>query len=616
MRIWEAMSRDAPRVTPDTKITRARALLRKSDRRIVVALKDPLSKKMEGYLDRRDVLVVTSAKSDKTVKEVLREFPYALPEQNIEDVIGDMEAHNLFEIPVVNDPVERRYLGTISIRDMLRALMAEGYKPKATVVNEIMSVKDLDKYVLPQMERITKAWPRLVKGEVPAIIVVRDEKNKKPVGILTPKDLVDTGKWYFRREAERILSTPARIRTVMTRGVMVARPNTPIEYVADMMVKNDFSVVPVVDEEGNLIGVVTQFDVLRAYLEGAKPERKKLPAAPTPIAVEAGEMPVYQSRGSILSQVAVEAKPLEVSGITAKEAAIEELPAVRVTDTVEHLLNVMLRHRVNHVIVVDEEGRVVGSVSKRSLLHAIGIKGPLWKRRAQDKEFIRDVLNEKLPIVFEDTPIEDVARRMVEADSEIALVVNKRGELVGIVTKDTLVEAFRRIAPEGLTVANLMAPGKIGVVHPHHSLAHAVKKLKAYYLDALTVADGNVVKGVVSVSHLPFVALEDAKVGHKSRKLLWVRRLEKGGRKAGRYIKITPLLVEDVMVPLQETVKTSDSVAAAVEAMLRHGVDGVPVVDEEGNVAGVISKLDIVRELARSATLRKEKEVKEAKIRV
>ncbi len=615
MRVWEVMSTDAPRVSLDTKITKARALLRKSDRRVVVVLRDPVSKKMEGYLDRRDVLVVTSSKSNRLVKEVLREFPFALPEQNIEDIIGDMEGQNLFEIPVINDPVERRYLGTISVRDMLRALMKEGFKPKATVVNEIMTVKGLDKYVLPQNERITKAWPRLVKGEVPAIIVVRDEKTRRPVGILTPKDLVDTGKWYFRREAEHMVTTPARIRTVMTRGVIVARPNTPIEYVADMMVRNDFSVVPVVDEEGNLIGVVTQFDVLRAYLEGAKPERKKLPAAPTPIAVETGEMPVYQSRGAILQQVAVEAKPLEVSGLTARDATIDELPAVRITDTVEHLLNVMLRHRVNHVIVIDEEGRVVGSVSKRSLLHAIGIKGPLWRRRAGDREFIMDVLNEKLPIVFEDTPLEDVARRMVEADSEIALVVDKKGELVGIVTKDTLVEAFRKIAPEDLKVSNLMAPGKIAVVHPHHSLAHAVKKLKAYYLDALTVADGNVVKGVVSVSHLPFVALEDAKVGHRSKKLLWVRRLEKAGRKAGRYIKITPLLVEDVMVPLEEAVKTSDAVVKAIDAMLEHGVDGVPVVDEEGNVAGVICKLDIVRELARSAPLRKEEKVKEVKVK-
>ncbi len=615
MRIWEVMSTDAPRVTPETKITKARALLRKSDRRVVVVLRDPVSKKMEGYLDRRDVLVVTSAKSDRLVKEALREFPFALPEQDIEQVIGDMEKNNLFEIPVVNNEVERRYLGTVSVRDMLKALRAEGYKPRATVVNEIMTVKNLDRYILPQNERITKAWPRLVKGEVPAIIVVRDEKNRKPVGILTPKDLVDTGKWYFRREAERILSTPARIRTIMTRGVIVARPNTPIEYVADMMVRNDFSVVPVVDEEGNVIGVVTQFDVLRAYLEGAKPERKKLPAAPTPIAVEAGEMPVYQSRGAILQQVAVETAPIKVSGLTARDAAIEELPAVSITDTVEHVLNVMLRHRVNHVIVLDEEGRVAGSVSKRSLLHAIGVKGPLWRRRAGDKEFIRDVLNEKLPIVFEDTPIEDVARRMVEADSEIALVVNKKGELVGIVTKDTLVEAFRKTAPKDLKVANLMAPGKVAVVHPHHSLAHAVKKLKAYYLDALTVADGNIVKGVVSVSHLPFVALEDARVGHRSKKLLWVRRLEKGGRKAGRYIKITPLLVEDVMVPLEVAVKTSDPVEKAVEAMLEHGVDGVPVVDEEGNVAGVICKLDVVRELARSAPLKKMEEVKEARVK-
>lgn len=612
MKVWEVMSQEAPKARLDTRITKARALLRKSDRRIVVVLKDPITRKMEGFIARRDALTVTSAKSDRVLREIIREAPYALPSQDIEEVVSEMRKHNLYEIPVIEDEVNKVFVGSVSTRDILRGLRLAGYRPKAVVVNEIMTTDNIERYLLPQQERITKAWPRLVKGEVPAIIVVRSEKMPRPVGILTPKDLIDSGRWYFRREGEKILTTPARIRNIMTRGVVVARPNTPIDDVVDMMIENDFTLVPVIDENGFVIGVVTQFDVIRAFLEGAKPERVRVPVAPKPIPAASEEL----SREAYLQQVLVKAKPLEASRITAKEATIEEIPAVKISDTVEHALRVMLRHKVDHILVVDDDGRVLGSVSKRRLLYAIGIKGPLWRRRAQDREFIKDVLNESLPIVYEDTPIEDVARRMIENDSEIALVVNTRGELVGVVTKEKLVEAFLKVAPDDLKVADLVAPGKVSIVHPHHTLTHAVKKLRAYYLDALVVVDGKEVKGVVSVNRLPFIALEDARKGHRSRKLIWVRRLEKGWRKAGRYIKITPILVEDAMVPMEETVSLDERAERAVKLMFEKGVDGVPVVDERGNPVGVLCKLDIVRELARRAPLKKiEREIKEVRVK-
>ena len=64
----------------------------------------------------------------------------------------------------------------------------------------------------------------------------------------------------------------------------------------------------------------------------------------------------------------------------------------------------------------------------------------------------------------------------------------------------------------------------------------------------------------------------------------------------------------DAMVPLRNVyVKTSDDVVKAIELMKEHNVDGIPVVDEEGKVVGVVTKTDIVRELARTARIRIER---------
>ncbi len=311
----------------------------------------------------------------------------------------------------------------------------------------------------------------------------------------------------------------------------------------------------------------------------------------------------------MLRQVLVE-KPQEVelAGIRAADIARPELPAITVNDTVEHARRMMIRYRTNYLLVVDDRGEIVGVVTKWSMLKAIGLKGPIWRRRVHDRYFIDYVMETEIPRVKANDSLEQVALKLTEAKAELAIVEDEEGRVIGFITKDDIVDAYARSMAGRARVENVMTPGRIGIVHPHHSLYHAVKKMQTFYLDALTVYDGAEILGVVSANRLPFVAYEDAVTGIKSRRLIWVRKLVKGAAKKGRYVKVTPLLVMDAMVPLRGVyVRTSDDVVKAIQLMKEHNVDGVPVVDEEGRVAGVVTKTDIVRELARTARLRAER---------
>ena len=78
----------------------------------------------------------------------------------------------------------------------------------------------------------------------------------------------------------------------------------------------------------------------------------------------------------------------------------------------------------------------------------------------------------------------------------------------------------------------------------------------------------------------------------------------KGAARLGRYVKVLPLVAIDVTVPLKVTVNNSDDVVKAVELMKKHNVDGIPVVDSEGRLQGIVCKNDILRELARTARLK------------
>ena len=52
----------------------------------------------------------------------------------------------------------------------------------------------------------------------------------------------------------------------MTRKVIVAKPDMTINDAAKLMVENNIKRLPVVDDEGNLIGIVTRGDLIEALI--------------------------------------------------------------------------------------------------------------------------------------------------------------------------------------------------------------------------------------------------------------------------------------------------------------------------------------------------------------
>lgn len=61
-----------------------------------------------------------------------------------------------------------------------------------------------------------------------------------------------------------------------------------------------------------------------------------------------------------------------------------------------------------------------------------------------------------------------------------------------------------------------------------------------------------------------------------------------------------PTTVEDVYTRVAVTVQAEDDVAVAVELMTSTGAKSLPVVDDDRRVVGIVSRSDVVRQLARS----------------
>jgi acetoin utilization protein AcuB len=58
-----------------------------------------------------------------------------------------------------------------------------------------------------------------------------------------------------------------RVREIMTRDVITTTPDMPIEDAASLMVTNKIGGLPVVDGNGKIVGVITETDIFRTFVE-------------------------------------------------------------------------------------------------------------------------------------------------------------------------------------------------------------------------------------------------------------------------------------------------------------------------------------------------------------
>lgn len=94
-------------------------------------------------------------------------------------------------------------------------------------------------------------------GMVPVIERVGGAETRgRLVGVITDRDIA------VRTVAEgRAADSP--VRDVMSSGVRTARPSDSVESVMELMGSEQVRRVPIVDERGSLIGVVSQADLAR-----------------------------------------------------------------------------------------------------------------------------------------------------------------------------------------------------------------------------------------------------------------------------------------------------------------------------------------------------------------
>jgi len=106
---------------------------------------------------------------------------------------------------------------------------------------------------------LAEAAETMTDADIKSVVVSDDED--RPIGILTSTD-------FMQVAAEGREPGEHTVAESMTRDIVTATPETPIREAADLMIDNTISHLPVVRDDGRVVGIVTTTDV-SAYVSRA-----------------------------------------------------------------------------------------------------------------------------------------------------------------------------------------------------------------------------------------------------------------------------------------------------------------------------------------------------------
>src|SRR5487761_35399 len=138
----------------------------------------------------------------------------------------------------------------------------------------------------------------------------------------------------------------AFVKNVMTANVIWVQQDTPFTEIATALHQYRVSAFPVVDEAGQVIGVVSESDLL------AK------------LALGGGEDQMPGMITGILRQHEME----KARAVTAGDLMTSPAATVTPDDTVEHAAKLMYLRKVKRLPVVDADGRLAGIISRADVL--------------------------------------------------------------------------------------------------------------------------------------------------------------------------------------------------------------------------------------------------------
>lgn len=119
-------------------------------------------------------------------------------------------------------------------------------------VRDIMSTDPVSCTPDTPLSQVAQKMAECDCGSIP---IVASSASRRPVGIVTDRDIV------MRTVAEGRDPTQLTARDVMSTEILSVQPSTDLDTCIKLMEERQVRRIPVMDEQGNLCGIIAQADI-------------------------------------------------------------------------------------------------------------------------------------------------------------------------------------------------------------------------------------------------------------------------------------------------------------------------------------------------------------------
>jgi CBS domain-containing protein len=252
------------------------------------------------------------------------------------------------------------------------------------------------------------------------------------VGLIsvTPAQIVIT-----RQRAAGPFPAHLAVADVMSLDVAQVRPDTPMDEIVTLLIDRALRALPVVDERGRVVGIITDGDLLaRGALELSVDLQQALPLA---------------ERAAHVASLA--GRPHRAADLMTRDPV-----TLGARTPLAQAAAAMADRDLKRLPVVDGQGRLVGMVSRSDLLATVA-EGQR-QRPAEPLPLpagapvtVGEIMLRDVPTVHRDTPLSTTIERLLDTAKRRVVVVDDSGQVVGIITDgDVLRRAAQRDRPGAL----------------------------------------------------------------------------------------------------------------------------------------------------------------------
>ncbi len=276
------------------------------------------------------------------------------------------------------------------------------------LVKRVMSKKVVSVSVPGSREKVLD----LMRKENKAVLPVVKEDDNKLVGVVTRSDLINN-------------PDEEQIAMLMSRNLIIASPDEDVKDVASRMIENNVRRVPVVNDDGELVGIITSFDIVSQALTKLEVED----------AVEKYMITTVPTTW--------EKTPLNVAFESMKQFGLKSILALDDNAQLSGILT-----ETDFIA----ESEIISERSEHS--STVGTEGDKWSWDSTSVLYIEknhlkftdkvvsDVAIGNVEVANSKTKVSDCAKKMKTLNIEQIPVIGVEGDLVGIVRASDLIKAL------------------------------------------------------------------------------------------------------------------------------------------------------------------------------